>query len=194
MHRPVELLDDERAFEQERRHSEEARLVALWIGETTGHAALQRQAASGGSLDELRAALLSGEVLCELVNVAAARGAKDEGAKLEGVPIQTYSRDASSKFRCMENVSRFIAACRDFFQVPEHQLFCTTDLSENRNMLAVVRCIHALGGRIQALYPSYSGPRLGIPDNRRFSPRPSGADAAAGGGPALPLWRSHLPR
>merc|ERR1712007_22122 len=76
----------------------------------------------------------------------------------------------ASKFRSMENVSRFVGACRDFFGVPEYQLFCTGDLSECRDMQAVVQCLLALGGRIQILYPSWDGPRLGIPGYAR-SPR-----------------------
>merc|ERR1711953_301427 len=141
----------------------------------------------------LRSFLLSGEVLCELVNAAAARtrsrapGVSAGEAErpliecdAEVLPIPMYHKGAIRFHKQMENVSQFIRACRDFFSVPEHQLFCTNDLSEGRDMQSVVRCLVALGSRIQVMYPDSSGPRLGVPDYHRASPRLSLKDAALG--------------
>eukprot|EP00928_Gymnodinium_smaydae_P021490 TRINITY_DN18387_c0_g3_i1.p1 TRINITY_DN18387_c0_g3~~TRINITY_DN18387_c0_g3_i1.p1 ORF type:complete len:659 (+),score=179.33 TRINITY_DN18387_c0_g3_i1:97-2073(+) len=66
------------------------------------------------------------------------------------LPVPAYNKAASTSFARMENVSRFIGACRDFYEVPEHQLFCTGDLSEARDLPAVVRCLLALRQRVSA--------------------------------------------
>jgi len=137
----------------------EARAVAVWIFEMTGRADVD--ASTLTDANELRDMLLSGEVLCDLANAIVAWGAvADECGAAPPPPAISYQRGAVGKFRCMENVSKFIGACRGVFKVPEHQLFCTNDLSEGRDMQAVVRCILALGGRVQAMYPNYQGPRL----------------------------------
>jgi len=72
----------------------------------------------------------------------------------------------------MENISNFLKACR-VLGVPEHDLFETVDLYEEKDMGVVVRCIFALGRTIQTTVPSFKGPTLGkkqsSPSPREFS-------------------------
>lgn len=136
----------------------------------------------------LRELLLSGEVLCELANAVAAKTATSEDAggedgdnhcsgaadakrtrqrggragKRLDPPVPSYNKGALSRFKQMENISLFLAACRTHFKVPEHQLFCTTDLSNGTNMHTVVKCLLALELREQ-------GPNL----SRAATPRGS---------------------
>jgi hypothetical protein len=59
-------------------------------------------------------------------------------------------------------------ACRAV-GVPEHDLFETVDLFEERDIGCVVRCLFALGRTIQVTVPEFRGPVLGpklvVPNN-----------------------------
>lgn len=95
-------------------------------------------------------ALHSGRVLCELVN------------KIKpGIIVKVNS--AGMPFKERENISNFIKACRTL-GLQEHALFSTDDLYDEKNMLSVVSCIHALGGAAQRVAPDLGGPLLGVAD------------------------------
>lgn len=151
VHREVEVLDQERTEMQQQRLLEEARLVITWVAEVTEKAELHGVAE--GDMADIREALLSGEVLCELANscavccLSSTRAQKGRGPAL----IPSFYKGSCSKFKQMDNISKFIRACRDFFQIPEHQLFCTVDLAEGQGMQEVVRCILALEGRVNEM-------------------------------------------
>lgn len=152
--RAAEELDDERERLRCELLVEEEQEVARWVAAMTG-----RELPVGATLRDF---LLNGEVLCELANVAAsltAGGREDIDA---AVPVPHYHRGAVGKFKQIDNVTHFVRACREFFHLPEHQVFLPIALAEGKDMQAVARCLYALGGRIQALDPSYDGPRLGV--------------------------------
>merc|ERR1712232_362738 len=101
--------------------------------------------AADSDLETFRELLLSGEVLCELLN-SCTGSARDSAEKL---PVPSYRTGQLSRFMQMDNVTKFLRACREFFKMPEHQLFCTVDLTEGRDLQAVVSCLVALSGRLQ---------------------------------------------
>lgn len=45
--------------------------------------------------------------------------------------------------------------------VPEHSLFETVDLYEQKDLGLVVRCVFALGSAVQLTCPDFAGPHLG---------------------------------
>mmetsp|Transcript_24662 Transcript_24662/g.36332 ORF Transcript_24662/g.36332 Transcript_24662/m.36332 type:complete len:425 (-) Transcript_24662:182-1456(-) len=91
--------------------------------------------------------LKSGELLCKLIN-----NIKPESVK--------RINKQPAPFMQMENISAFLKACRAV-GVPEHDLFETVDLYEERDIAAVVRCLYALGRTIQVTVPEFKGPVLG---------------------------------
>jgi hypothetical protein len=95
-------------------------------------------------------ALRTGQVLCNLVN----RVRPETIVKVN---------DAGRPFKERENIGSFLKACREL-GVQEYALFSTDDLYDARNLLSVMRCIHALGGAVQRSVPEFSGPRLGVVD------------------------------
>ena len=103
--------------------------------------------------------LKDGQVLCELCN------------KIKPDIIRRIN-NSSMPFKRMENISNFLKACR-VLGVPEHDLFETVDLYEEKDMGVVVRCIFALGRTIQTTVPGFKGPTLGkkqsSPSPREFS-------------------------
>jgi archaellum component FlaD/FlaE len=114
--------------------------AAMWIEAITG-------AHVAGNFSE---ALRSGKVLCELVN------------KIRPGTI-TNVRGFGMPFKERENISQFLRACRTF-GVQEYMLFSTDDLYEEKNLLSVVKCLHALGGAVQRTVPDFQGPTLGVLD------------------------------
>lgn len=70
-------------------------------------------------------------------------------------------KPSSSKmaFKQMENIANYLGACSKL-GVPKFSLFQTVALYENKDMLAVLTNIQALGSAAQKL-PGYSGPILG---------------------------------
>mmetsp|Transcript_8044 Transcript_8044/g.17992 ORF Transcript_8044/g.17992 Transcript_8044/m.17992 type:complete len:431 (+) Transcript_8044:97-1389(+) len=96
-------------------------------------------------------ALRSGEKLCNLINA---------------IKAGTIARvnKAGMPFKERENISNFLKACGDL-GVPNYSIFNPDDLYEEKNMLAVVNCIHRLGAAVQTHVPSFQGPALGIADS-----------------------------
>jgi len=159
LHREFHLIDKDRRKAEKKFRFEEAREASAWVAELTGREEFKTLLASTRKISPLRAALQSGEALCELANALAVC------AGAEKVPVPSFVQNPANKFLRMDNVTKFIYACREFFELPEHQLFSTADLAEESgDIWVVVRCLFALGGRIQATYPDFPGPRLGIPD------------------------------
>eukprot|EP00742_Colponemidia_sp_Colp-10_P005575 GILJ01005958.1.p1 GENE.GILJ01005958.1~~GILJ01005958.1.p1 ORF type:complete len:401 (-),score=53.83 GILJ01005958.1:179-1381(-) len=111
-------------------------------------------------------ALKTGEVLCRLINALSPGRIK----RINHTPMP---------FKQMENISAFIQGCRDL-GVAEADLCSTLDLYEEKDLNAVVSCIHALGRAVQKNLPGYRGPRLGVSEAtqnvRQFS-----ADTMAAG-------------
>mmetsp|Transcript_45633 Transcript_45633/g.105931 ORF Transcript_45633/g.105931 Transcript_45633/m.105931 type:complete len:430 (-) Transcript_45633:35-1324(-) len=95
------------------------------------------------------AALKSGEVLCNLINAI--------------LPGKIKVNKAGMPFKERENISNFIKACTEL-GVKSHSIFNPDDLYEEKNMLAVVNCIHRLGAVVQTNVPTFTGPTLGIAD------------------------------
>ena len=97
-----------------------------------------------GALDE---ALKSGVVLCNLLRAV--------DANLLKPPSKM-----AMPFKQMENIGNYLGACSKL-GLQAHDSFQTIDLYEGKDMLAVVRQIHALGRLLQKR-PGYSGPTLGV--------------------------------
>lgn len=176
--RDFETLDRERQEVQQQLRSNEAFAVAAWVADLTGCDTVQ-VAVDEGDVVALHAALRSGVVLCELANSVA----KAAGDTI--IPVPAYVQRPSNVFRCIDNVTLFVKACREHFGIPGHQLFDPHDLChKNGDMWVVVRCILALGGRAQVMYPSYAGPVLGIAD-LTSARRTSALDPAQGASGAI---------
>jgi hypothetical protein len=107
----------------------------------------------------LQEELKSGVVLCNLVN-----------ALKPGV----CPKPATGKmaFKQMENIGNYLSACEKL-GVPAYSSFQTVSLYENKDMIAVLTNIQALGSAAQKL-PGYSGPVLGVKladaNKREFTP------------------------
>ncbi|CAK9114020.1 unnamed protein product [Durusdinium trenchii] len=96
-------------------------------------------------------------------------------------------------FKERENICNFLRACRTF-GVQEYALFSTDDLYDEKNLMSVVNCLHALGGAVQRSVPGFVGPHLGVPDTsntKRDFKRDLGPVSQTGGLRG-PLERSHL--
>ncbi|CAM9886110.1 unnamed protein product [Discosporangium mesarthrocarpum] len=124
-----------------------------WIGMVTGDTV-------EGKFGE---ALKDGQALCHLINA---------------VKSGTISKveTSSSPFKQMANISSFLAACRQF-GVPDHALFETLDLFNEKQLSRVLRCLYALSGVFRENFPNFHGPYLEqhIPVRASFDP---GAKAA----------------
>lgn len=94
------------------------------------------------------AALKDGVKLCKLINTIKPGSV----AKIN---------ESKMPFKQMENVSNFIRACRAL-GTPEHSLFETVDLYEEKALELVVKCLFALGGAVQRTVPEFAGPHLGV--------------------------------
>jgi hypothetical protein len=95
----------------------------------------------------LQEELKSGEVLCRLAN------------KIKPGSVGKISA-MKMPFKQMENIGNYLSAC-SALGMPAFESFQTVDLFENKNMLAVVTNLHALGRRAQKV-PGYTGPALGV--------------------------------
>eukprot|EP00300_Choanocystis_sp_HF-7_P027272 c32354_g1_i1.p1 GENE.c32354_g1_i1~~c32354_g1_i1.p1 ORF type:complete len:257 (+),score=52.78 c32354_g1_i1:36-773(+) len=74
--------------------------------------------------------LRDGVLLCELVNVMAAG------------TIAKISK-GSNNFQAMENVGHFLAFARERFHMRDEELFTQVDLAEHKNLVNVVKSLHA---------------------------------------------------
>jgi hypothetical protein len=121
-----------------------AREALCWIAAVTGEA-------------ELAAAPSFGEALrngCALVRLARALAP-------EHVAVAKPYVKGASKFKEMENVTRFIRFCRDV-GVPESDNFTTVALYEMTGLDQVCTCLHSLGRVAQTALPHFKGPTLGV--------------------------------
>ena len=94
-----------------------------WVEAVTGDTV-----AAGASFGER---LKDGTILCRLIN-----------ALKPGTIPKVYA--SRMPFKQMENINSFLRACRAM-GVADHDCFETVDLFEQKNIGAVVRCLHALG-------------------------------------------------
>ena len=101
----------------------------------TGNTVPQR--ANPTQTSSLQETLKTGEVLCRLVNTLKPGSVKKIGS-------------GSMPFKQMENISQYVSAC-SALGVPAFETFQTVDLYENKNMMAVVINLHALGRAAQRL-------------------------------------------
>jgi hypothetical protein len=122
--------------------------------------------------------LKDGVLLCKLVN----------NIKPGTIP---HINESPSAFKQMENISRFLRACRDL-GVAEHSLFETVDLFECKDLGLVVSCIYQLGVAVQTTVPSFGGPHLGDKSMAAtlFSPEHSRVGGAGVSSPASPSTSS----
>jgi len=163
-----EMLDVNRQEQQLMQFQADVDAVASWIGGVTGHA-ISRETSTG--LEELQLALVSGEVLCDFVNAI-------WPGRIGGI-----LRGKLNPFQRLDNITRFIQACRDI-GVEEVRLFAVSDLLEGKNLKAVVLCVLALADLIPDS-PNYDGARLqGSYSSKRISTitsiqKMSEADASA---------------
>ena len=144
--------------------------AANWVQAVTGH---HFQIDFGTTLR-------SGAILCDLVNCI--RPGSISKVNAPGMP-----------FKERENICNFLRACRSF-GVQEYALFSTDDLYEEKNLMSVVNCLHALGGAVQRSVPQFPGPHLGVIDTsntKRDFKRDLGPVSQTGGLRG-PLERSHL--
>jgi trimeric autotransporter adhesin len=93
--------------------------------------------------------LMSGEVLCELVNVIVPGSCPPPVVPKNALVAPSVHR---------ENIGNYLQACTAIGLLPSDS-FQTVDLYEGRDMMAVLRQVHALGRLAQRL--GYDGPTLG---------------------------------
>eukprot|EP00930_Biecheleria_cincta_P047003 TRINITY_DN32510_c0_g1_i1.p1 TRINITY_DN32510_c0_g1~~TRINITY_DN32510_c0_g1_i1.p1 ORF type:complete len:575 (+),score=72.83 TRINITY_DN32510_c0_g1_i1:51-1727(+) len=135
-------LDAERGMTRRELLLEYADQIIKWISEVT--MCEIPEAVNNDSLSVLRQMLASGEVLCELANLVAQRRGD------EPPPIPSYNRHPNSKFKCIENVDKFLKACMNTFELSEHELFSRSDLADERKEMApVVHCLMALRAHLE---------------------------------------------
>jgi len=114
--------------------------------------------------------LSNGIVLCRLINRLADKIAGNDaqhlGSKIDPSSTEFVYRIKKKKihkqdkpFKKMENITNFLLACRAY-QVPDEELFTTSDLFHNRNTHNVVAALHALSRRVQ-LNEAWQGPIMG---------------------------------
>jgi len=113
--------------------------VCGWITAVTG------EGKSGSTHEWLK----TGVTLCNLAN------------RIKPGVIKSINSQ-NAPFKHMENITRFMDACRDF-GVPESSLFGCPDLYEDKNMGSVCTCIKMLAGVVQVSVPGFGGPHLGQP-------------------------------
>lgn len=105
------------------------------------------EALSGMTLDgSFQEALKDGVALCKAVNAIKPGVCKAPNT-------------GKMAFKQMENISNYMNAC-ETLGVPKFSLFQTVALYENKDMVAVMTNIQALGSAAQKI-PGYSGPVLG---------------------------------
>lgn len=92
--------------------------------------------------------LKDGRILCNLINRIRPGTVK----KVES---------SSMPFKQMENISNFLKGCRTL-GIPEHDLFETVDLYEQKDMGVVVICLCTLG-RMSKSTSGFAGPYLAGP-------------------------------
>jgi hypothetical protein len=92
--------------------------------------------------------LKSGVVLCNLAN------------KIKPGAVNKINQQ-SMAFKQMENITNFMNFARGI-GVPESSMFGTPDLYEEKNMGSVIKAINSFGGAVQAAFPDFSGPKLGL--------------------------------
>jgi len=95
--------------------------------------------------------LKNGQVLCALVN-----------SVRPGIVKKVNT--GNMPFQQMENIKFFMDAARQL-GVPESSMLGTSQLYEEKDLGAVVKCIYILGGAVQASCPDFRGPKLGVPMN-----------------------------
>jgi len=141
---PMYGLDRDLQEEASRKYDTDAeKKAAVWVEDITGY---HIQGNFGPSLR-------TGQVLCELVNL---------------IKPGTIGKinEAGAPWKERENLNHFLAACRQL-GVHEYALFSTNDLYDGKNLTAVVRCVHALGGAVQKSVPDFKGPSLGVADTSK---------------------------
>lgn len=117
-------------FQVNAKYSEElAQEVLEWIGRITNE-----DFNRAGDMDNFYEVLKDGTLLCRLVN----------NIKPGSVKKINESKMA---FKCMENISAFLAAARDL-GVPAQETFQTVDLWERQNLNSVVICLQSLGRKV----------------------------------------------
>jgi hypothetical protein len=100
-------------------------------------------------VDQMWARLKDGHILCQAANKLAANACPKVNS-------------SAMPFKQMENITAFINACRNVFKVPEHELFETVDLYEEKDLGCFVTCICSLGRVVAAAPPrGFTGPHIG---------------------------------
>ena len=128
-----------------------------WVQAMTG--------VSFAARSSLQSELRSGVVLCELAN-----------AVKPGCCAKPSTM--AMPFKQMENIAKYLAAC-EALGVPKHDQFYTVALFENKDMLAVLTNIQALGRAAQRV-PGFEGPSFGAKLAAAKSPRAAVAEGGEG--------------
>ena len=130
-----------------------AREALCWIAAITGETEL----ATAPSFGE---ALRNG---CALVRLA-------KKLAPSGMAVKSPYVGGKSKFKEMENVTRFIRFCRDV-GVPESDNFTTVALYEMTHLDQVCTCLHSLGRVVQSTMPHLPtlGSKLATANKRNFT-------------------------
>lgn len=130
-------LDADLARKQAAKYDTNAEaMVKDWITAVTGD---QFGPSFGDSLKD-------GRILCNLINKIRAGTVK----KIEA---------SAMPFKQMENISNFLKGCRTL-GIPEHDLFETVDLFEQKDLGVVVICLSTLG-RMSRNIVGFNGPYMG---------------------------------
>lgn len=85
-------------------------------------------------MDNFYEVLKDGTLLCRLVN------------NIKPSSVKKINQSTMA-FKCMENISAFLAAARDL-GVPAQETFQTVDLWERQNLNSVVICLQSLGRKV----------------------------------------------
>ncbi len=94
------------------------------------------------SVEQMWARLKDGHILCSAAN------------RLQAGACPRVN-SSSMPFKQMENITAFIQACRNVFRVPEHELFETVDLFEEKDLESFVTCVCSLGRVVSANSPPW---------------------------------------
>lgn len=132
---------------QERYDAYEERSALEWIEAVLDKPGLFDDVSGSHAVQQI---LKDGIILCELINT------------LQPGSVRRVNHQKMPFFK-MENIGNFLTGC-EVYGVSKADLFQTVDLFEERNMIAVINCIHSLGRKA---HQKFDGPLLGPKESTR---------------------------
>lgn len=111
---------------------------------------------TNGDMDNFYEVLRDGVILCKLVNAIKPGSVKK-------------INESKMAFKCMENLTGFVAVCMKEFGVPNQETFQSVDLWERQNLNAVVICLQSLGRKAGQYGKPTIGPKEAEQNRRSFT-------------------------